>query len=160
MNRNYVERRIWTDKYVHEHHAYDKNNAGYVNVGSFPQQIQCHCKMRKCVDEQLCANVQSLVTKQPIFVSKRNSIEKETSEIFDCTRLFSLQNLNSTITFWELFFRSVGSYFFFQTFIPTMSLSVHTIHIYGSKSWLLRRAWKQKSFKQKPCPNVTHFSAK
>ena len=37
MNRNYVERRIWTDKYVHEHHAYDKNNAGYVNVGFFPQ---------------------------------------------------------------------------------------------------------------------------
>ena len=39
MNRNYVERRIWTDKYAHEHHAYDKNNAGYVNVGFFPQQI-------------------------------------------------------------------------------------------------------------------------
>ena len=68
MNRNYsnVDKRIWTDKYVHEHHAYDKNNAGYVNVGSFPQQIWCHCKLRKCVDEQLCANVQSLVTKQPI----------------------------------------------------------------------------------------------
>ena len=30
MNRNYnnVEKRIWTDKYVHEHHAYDKNKAG------------------------------------------------------------------------------------------------------------------------------------
>ena len=39
MNRNYsnVERRIWTDKYVYEHHAYDKNKAGYMNVGSFPQ---------------------------------------------------------------------------------------------------------------------------
>ena len=39
MNRNYsnVDERIWTDRYVHEHHAYDKNNAGYVNVGSFPQ---------------------------------------------------------------------------------------------------------------------------
>ena len=39
MNRNYsnVDKKIWTDKYVHEHHAYDKNNAGYVNVGSFPQ---------------------------------------------------------------------------------------------------------------------------
>ena len=24
-------------KYFHEHHAYDKNNAGYVNMGSFPQ---------------------------------------------------------------------------------------------------------------------------
>ena len=41
MNRNCsnVEKRIGTDKYVHEHHAYDKRNAGYVNVGSFPQQI-------------------------------------------------------------------------------------------------------------------------
>ena len=41
MNRNYsnVERRIWTDKYVHEHQAYDKNNTGYVNVRFFPQQI-------------------------------------------------------------------------------------------------------------------------
>ena len=39
MNRNYsnVEKRIWTDKYVHEHHYHDKNNAGYVNVGSFSQ---------------------------------------------------------------------------------------------------------------------------
>ena len=39
MNRNYsnVAKRIWTDKYVYENHAYDKNNTGYVNVGSFPQ---------------------------------------------------------------------------------------------------------------------------
>ena len=39
MNRNYsnIEKRIWKDKYVHEHHAYDKNNAGYVNVGFSPQ---------------------------------------------------------------------------------------------------------------------------
>ena len=39
MNRNYsnAEKRKWTDKYAHEHHAYDKNNAGYVNAGSFPQ---------------------------------------------------------------------------------------------------------------------------
>ena len=39
MNRNYdnVDKRIWTDKYVHEHYAYNKNNAGYVNVGSFLQ---------------------------------------------------------------------------------------------------------------------------
>ena len=38
MNMNYsnVDKRIWTDKYIHEHHAYDKNKAGYVNVGSFP----------------------------------------------------------------------------------------------------------------------------
>ena len=39
MNRNYsnVDKKIWTDKYVHEHHAYDKNSAVYVNVESFPQ---------------------------------------------------------------------------------------------------------------------------
>ena len=39
MNRNYsnIERRIWTDKYVHELYAYDKNNAGYVNAASSPQ---------------------------------------------------------------------------------------------------------------------------
>ena len=38
MNMNYsnVDKRIWTGKYIHEHHAYDKNKAGYVNVGSFP----------------------------------------------------------------------------------------------------------------------------
>ena len=30
MNRNCsnIDKRTWTDKYVHEHHAYDKNNAG------------------------------------------------------------------------------------------------------------------------------------
>ena len=39
MNRNYsnIDKRIWTDKYVYEHHAYDKNNAGYANMGFFPQ---------------------------------------------------------------------------------------------------------------------------
>ena len=39
MNGNYrnIEKIIWIDKYVHEHHAYGKNNAEYVNVGSFPQ---------------------------------------------------------------------------------------------------------------------------
>ena len=38
MNMNYsnVDKIIWTDKYVHEHHVYDKNKAGYVNVGYFP----------------------------------------------------------------------------------------------------------------------------
>ena len=38
MKRNYsnIDKRIWTDEYVHEHHAHDKNNAEYVNVGSFP----------------------------------------------------------------------------------------------------------------------------
>ena len=32
MNRNYrnIDKRIWTDKYVHEHHTYDKNNVGYL----------------------------------------------------------------------------------------------------------------------------------
>ena len=42
MNRNYSnpDKKTWTDKkYVHEHHAYDKNNAGYVKVGSFPQKV-------------------------------------------------------------------------------------------------------------------------
>ena len=41
MNRNYsnVDKKIWTDKYVHEHPAYNRNNAGYVKVGSFLQQI-------------------------------------------------------------------------------------------------------------------------
>ena len=39
MSRNYsnIDKRIRTDKYVHDHHAYDKNNGGYVHVGSFPQ---------------------------------------------------------------------------------------------------------------------------
>ena len=39
MNRNYsnVEKRRWADKYVHEHHDCVKNNAEYVNMGSFPK---------------------------------------------------------------------------------------------------------------------------
>ena len=39
MSNNYsnVVKRIWRDKYVHEDHAYDQNNAGYVNVGPSPQ---------------------------------------------------------------------------------------------------------------------------
>ena len=36
-NSNNTDKRIWTDKYFHEHYAYDKNNAGYVNVRSFLQ---------------------------------------------------------------------------------------------------------------------------
>ena len=77
MMRNYikVEKRIWTEKYVHEHHSNDKNNAGYVKVGSFPQLTWRHCKLRKCVDEKLCSNAKSLVTKQLIFLSERNSVE-------------------------------------------------------------------------------------
>ena len=41
MNRNYsnVDKRIWTDKWIHEHHAFDKNNAGYVNVEPFPSGV-------------------------------------------------------------------------------------------------------------------------
>ena len=37
MKKNYsnIDKRVWIDEYVHEHHAYDKNNAGYVNVWSF-----------------------------------------------------------------------------------------------------------------------------
>ena len=46
-----VDKRIWADKYIHEHHVYDKNNAGYVNEGSFPQFIWGHCKLKKGVDE-------------------------------------------------------------------------------------------------------------
>ena len=41
---------------------------------------------RKCVDEQQYANAQYLITKQPNLVSKRNSIEKARSNIFDCIR--------------------------------------------------------------------------
>ena len=37
MNYNNVEKKIWRVKYIHEHHAYDKKNAGYVNVGTLPQ---------------------------------------------------------------------------------------------------------------------------
>ena len=40
--------------------------------------------LRKRVDER--ANVQNLVTKQPIFVSKQNSIKKETPKSFVYTR--------------------------------------------------------------------------
>ena len=57
---------------IHEHHSYEKNNAGYVNVGIFPQQICFHCKLRKCVGEKLCGNVQSLLIKQPIILSKHH----------------------------------------------------------------------------------------
>ena len=79
MNKNYsnVDKKIWTGKYVHEDHAYYKNNAGYVNVGSFPQQIWCRCKLKKCVDEQLCANVQSLVIKQPILSQNKTQSKRK-----------------------------------------------------------------------------------
>ena len=38
MKWNYsnVGKRIRNDKYVHEYHPYDKNNAGYVNAGTIP----------------------------------------------------------------------------------------------------------------------------
>ena len=75
-----------SETYYYEHHTCDKNNAtGHLNVGPFAQQVWCHCKLKKSVDEQQCTNVQSFVRK-PIFVSKRNSIEEEMSKIFDCTR--------------------------------------------------------------------------
>ena len=47
MDRNYsnVDKRIWNDKYVHEYHAYNKNNAGYVNAGIIPHQKWCHGKL-------------------------------------------------------------------------------------------------------------------
>ena len=32
-----LKKKIWRVKYVHERHAYDKNNTGYVNVGTFLQ---------------------------------------------------------------------------------------------------------------------------
>ena len=39
INRNYsnVDKKFWRVKYVNEHQAYDKNNAGYVNVETFSQ---------------------------------------------------------------------------------------------------------------------------
>ena len=39
MNRNYsnVDKKIWIVKDVHEHHAYDKNKGGYLNLETFPQ---------------------------------------------------------------------------------------------------------------------------
>ena len=42
--------------------------------------------------------------KTTYFVSKRNSIEKETSNIFGCTVRFSLQSLSSTIRLFKVFF--------------------------------------------------------
>ena len=78
MNRNYsnVDKRIWTHKYVHDHNAYDKNNAGYVNA-PFLSTIDCYRKLRKCVDEQLCANVQSLVTKQSILTQNETQLKRK-----------------------------------------------------------------------------------
>ena len=39
MNRNdsNADKKLWRVPYVHENHAYDENNAGYVNVGNFLQ---------------------------------------------------------------------------------------------------------------------------
>ena len=125
MNRNYsnAEKRKRTDKYVHEHHAYDKKETLDMWMwGTF------HNRSEVIVNwENVWTNSYVKCTKpckkQPIFVSKRNSIEKETSEIFDCTRWFSLQSLNSIIRLfkvleiiriWELLFWSVGSYFSFK----------------------------------------------
>ena len=47
-NHSNVYKSIWRAKYVHEHHAYDKINSGYVNVGSFPQYFWCHLSWDAC----------------------------------------------------------------------------------------------------------------
>ena len=102
---------------IHEHHSYEKNNAGYVNVGIFPQQICFHCKLRKCVGEKLCGNVQNLLIKQPIILSKRNTIEKKIFWL-PLVMFFTKSDLYNKafkvrffqiIRIWELFFRWVGS---------------------------------------------------
>ena len=53
MNRNYSnnDKKIWRVKYINEDHAFHKNIAGYVNMTTFPQQIWCHCTLKKCLDE-------------------------------------------------------------------------------------------------------------
>ena len=83
MNRNYsnVDKRIWTHKYVHDHNACDKNNSGYVNA-PFLSTIDCYRKLRKCVDEQLCANVQSLVTKQSILTQNETQLKRKRPKFF------------------------------------------------------------------------------
>ena len=68
-----------------------------IDLVSFKLQKMCgQIAMCKC-----CA---SLVTKQSIFPSKWNSIEKKTFKIFDCTQWFSLQSLNSTIRLYKFVF--------------------------------------------------------
>ena len=53
MNRNNSnnDKKIWRVKYIHEDHAFHKNIAGYVNMTTYPQQIWCHCTLKKCLDE-------------------------------------------------------------------------------------------------------------
>ena len=34
IKMNNVNKKIWRVEYVNEHHAYDKNNAAYANVGT------------------------------------------------------------------------------------------------------------------------------
>ena len=98
MNRNYsnVDKRIWTqtNTFMRINRAYDKNNAEYVNLGSLPQQMWCYCKLRKCVGEQQmykCANLQSLVTKQPI-LSQNETRSKRKQPTF----LIALGHFRST----------------------------------------------------------------
>ena len=88
MSRNYsnVGKRLWTDKYVHEHNAYDKNNAEYVNLGVLSTvDVVSLLVERMCGQLAMCKCTKSC-NKTTYLVSKRNSVEKETSEIFDCTR--------------------------------------------------------------------------
>ena len=48
--------------------------------------------------------------KTTYFVSKQNSIEKETSKIVDCTQWFSLQSLNSTVQLFKVFFGDIYNF--------------------------------------------------
>ena len=137
MNRDYshAEKRIWTDKYVHEHYAYDKNNAGYVNVGSFPQQIWCHCKLRKCV-KAMCKCTKSCNNTTYFCLKMRlNRKGKVRNFLWHAVILFTkfeqyntaFQSLFSEIIrIWELFFRSVGSYFSFKLLLLQLKTALPT----------------------------------
>ena len=98
MNRNYsnVDKRIWTqtNTFMRINHAYDKNNAEYVNPGFLPQQMWCYCKLRKCVGEQQmykCANLQSLVTKQPILSQNETRLKRKRPTFLIALGLFEVQ---------------------------------------------------------------------
>ena len=84
-------------------------------MGNFLQWHWCHCKLRKCVDKQLCANVQSFVTKQPVLSQN----ETPTKHHFWLLIFFAKFDLYKTafqslfsqiIRIWKLFFRSAESY--------------------------------------------------
>ena len=79
MNRNYsnVDKQIWRVRYVYEHCASDRNNAECLTMETFHQKPGIIVICENVLTNKPCANLQSLVTKQLIFVSRRNSIEKE-----------------------------------------------------------------------------------